>query len=60
MTFTVLSSSLVSTAQAPQWTLSFGANDLILKGARPLQAAPDGGTSHALMEKAAEGNRQSV
>jgi len=31
---------------ASDWSLSFGANDMIVEGARPLEQAPNGSTSH--------------
>ena len=37
---------ILSSLYAADWALSFGANDIIIKGARPLEDAPNGGTSH--------------
>ena len=37
---------ITTSLYAADWALSFGANDIIIKGARPLEDAPNGGTSH--------------
>lgn len=46
LVLTLLIMLVYTPANASQWALSFGANDMVVKNARPLEEAPNGDTSH--------------